>query len=83
MTTSLKNRLRILSNHFAIITSRLKKEFYVGAEERGPLASSQRDGRIYRVTVPVLKKLLNLVISRRSRAARQRNAVSLKKSLFS
>ena len=58
MTTSLKNRLRILSNYFAIIL----------AEETGASPSSERDGRIYRLAVHVLKKTLNLVISRRSRA---------------
>ena len=30
--------------------------------------SSGRDGRIYRLAVPVFKKILNLVILRRSRA---------------
>ena len=57
MKTSLKNRLRILSNFFAIIPSRpvtLKREIYVGAEERGPRPSSNRDGRIYRIAVPLL-----------------------------
>ena len=60
MTTSLKNRLGILSNHFAIIASRpftQKNGIYVGAEERGPQPSSDRDGRINRLAAPVLKKL--------------------------
>ena len=34
-----------------------KKGIYVGAEERGPHPSSERDGRIYRLAVPVLKNL--------------------------
>ena len=57
MKTSVKNRLRILSNFFAIIPSRpvtLKRGINVGAEERGPRPSTNRDGRIYRIAVPVL-----------------------------
>ena len=33
---------------------------YVGAEERGVHPSSDRDGRIYRLAVPVLKKKLKI-----------------------
>ena len=36
------------------------------AEERGTPSSSDREGRIYRLAVPVLKSTKNLVISRRS-----------------
>jgi len=71
-----ENRLLILSNHFAIIPSRpvtKKKGIYVEAEERGPHPRSDRDGRIYRLAVPILKKPLNLVISRRSRAGTAKN----------
>ena len=56
--TSLKNRLRILSIYFAIIPSRpvtWKKKIYVAAEERGLRPSSDRDGRIFRHAVSVLK----------------------------
>ena len=35
--------------------SYLKKRIYVGAEEREPHQSLDRDGRIYRLAVPVLK----------------------------
>ena len=59
MKSSLKNSLRILSNHFAIIAIRpvtWKKEIDVGAEERGPHPSSDRDVRIYRIAFPVLEK---------------------------
>ena len=58
MKTSLKNRLRTLLNFFAIIPIRpvtLKKRILVGAEERGPRPSSDRDGKTYRLAVPVLK----------------------------
>ena len=58
METSLENSLRILLNFFAIISIRpvtYKKGILVGAEERGPLPRSDRDGRIYRLGVPVLK----------------------------
>ena len=59
MKLSLKNRPHILLIHLAIIPSRLvteKKGIYVGAEERGPRPSLDRDGRIYRLAIPVLKK---------------------------
>ena len=52
-----ENRLRILSNHFAIILSRpvtYGRRIYVRAEESGPHPSSDRDGRIYRLVVLVL-----------------------------
>ena len=58
MKMSLKNRLRILLNVFAIIPIRpvtKKKGILVGAEERGPRPSLERDGGIYRLAVPVLK----------------------------
>ena len=58
METSLNNRLRILLNFFAIISIRpvtYKKGILVGAEERGPSPRSDRDGRIYRLAVPILK----------------------------
>ena len=45
-----------------------KKGIYVGAEERGLRPSSGRDGRIYRLSVSVLKKTYHLVILHRSRA---------------
>ena len=40
---------------------------YVGAEDRMQYPSADRDGRIYRLAVPVLKKK-KMVISRGSRA---------------
>ena len=46
---SLKNRLRFLSNHFAIIPSRpvtQKKGIYFGAEERMPRPNSDRGGSV-------------------------------------
>ena len=58
METSLKNRLRILLNVFAIIPIRpviQKKWILIEAEERGPRPNSDRDGKIYRLAVPVLK----------------------------
>ena len=76
MKTSLKNRLRILSNHFAIIQSRpdtSTKGIYVGVQEMGPLPSSDKDGRIYRLAVPIIKKVLAkwsfhvVVVQRRQR----------------
>ena len=65
MKTSLKNGLRIL--FFRDYPKR--SETYVRAEEMEPRPSSDRDGRIYRLAVPVLnkKKLKMFVISRRSR----------------
>ena len=64
MKTSLKNGLLILSNHFTITPSRpVIKGIFRGAEERGPRPSSYRDGRIYRLAVPVLKKSKHLVFS--------------------
>ena len=58
METSLKNSLRILLNFFAIISIRpvtYKKGILLEAEERGPRPRSDRDGRMYRLAVPVLK----------------------------
>ena len=58
MKTSLKNRPRILSNYFAINPSRpvtQKKVNLVGAEGVGPRPSSDRDNKIFRLAVPVLK----------------------------
>ena len=58
MKTSLKNRLRIILNIFAIIPIHpvtKKKGILAGAEERGTRSSSDRDGRIYRLAVPVPK----------------------------
>ena len=61
MKTSLKNRLRIISNHFAIITSHpVKKGIHVGDEERGPHSSSDRDARIYRLAVLFVKKKIKI-----------------------
>ena len=54
MKTSLKNKLRILSVFFMIYSRGpviLKKGIWVGAEEKGPRQSSDRDGRIYRLVV--------------------------------
>ena len=45
-------------NFFAMISIRpvtYKKGILVGAEERGPSPRSDRDGRIYRLAVPILK----------------------------
>ena len=58
MKTSLKNRLQILSLFFAIIPRgpvTQKKGIWVGAEEKGPRLSSNRDGRIYHLAVSVPK----------------------------
>ena len=57
MKTSQKNRLRILLNFFARLSqfALLLKEVNFADEERGPRPSSDRDGRIYRRAVPVLK----------------------------
>ena len=58
MKTSLKNRLCILLNFFAIIPIRpvtSKKGILVGPEVREPRTSSDRDGRIYRLAVTVLR----------------------------
>ena len=72
----LPDRLGILSNNFAIIQSRpdtSKKGIYVGVQTRGPLPSSDKDGSIYRLTVPVIKKILKnwsfhvVVVQRRQR----------------
>ena len=54
-----------------------KKEIYFGAEERGLRPSSDRDGRIYRLAVSVLKKTYNLVISRRGRAGTAKKYANL------
>ena len=59
MKMSLKNRLRILLTvlrlaQFALLLKR--GEFnLVGAEEKGPRPSSDRDGKIYRLAFPVLE----------------------------
>ena len=55
--TSLKNRLRIHSffRNYSKGPSYLKKGIWVGAEEEGPRPSSDRDGRIYLLAVPVPK----------------------------
>ena len=58
MKTSLKSRLCILLDVFAIIRIRpvtQKKGILVGAEEWGPRPSSDGDGRSYRLVVPALK----------------------------
>ena len=58
MNTSLKNRLRIILNFFAVIPIRpdtSKKGIFSGAEERGTRSRSGRHGRIYRLGVPVPK----------------------------
>ena len=61
MKRSMKNRLRILSNHFAIFRSRpVTKGIQIGTEERGQRPSSDRDGRIYRLAVLVLKKKIKI-----------------------
>ena len=65
MKTSQKNGLRIL---FFVRDYPKRRESYVPAEEMEPRPSSDRDGRIYRLAVPVLKKKKKkFVISRRSR----------------
>ena len=56
--TSLKNRLRIILNFFAIIPIRpvtQKRGILAEAEERRTRSSSDRDGRIYRLALPVPK----------------------------
>ena len=53
--TSLKNRLSSLSNFFAPIPSYLKEGNLAAAEERGQRRSSDNDGRVYCLAVPVLK----------------------------
>ena len=58
MKTSLKNRLRIILNFFAIIPIRpvtQKKGILARAEARGTRSSLDRDIRIYRLAVPVPK----------------------------
>ena len=60
MKTSLKNRLRILSLFFSPLSQvaqllKKKKGIYVGDEKRGPPPNSDRDDRIYRLAVPVLR----------------------------
>ena len=56
MKTSLKNGLRIL--FFSRLSQKkgIRRESYVRAEEMEPRPSSDRDGRIYRLAVPVLNK---------------------------
>ena len=71
MKTSLKNRLRILSNHLAIIPSRQvfkRRDFTLELKRGAATEFTHIDDTIYHLAVPVLKKLLNLVISRSSRA---------------
>ena len=56
MKTSLKNRLRIFLNFFAIIPIRpvtYKKGILAGAEARGTRSSLDRDSIIDRLTVTV------------------------------
>ena len=57
MNTSLKNRLRILLRFrdYTKSPGYSKKGIYVGAKERGPPTSSDRDARIYSHAVLVLK----------------------------
>ena len=58
MKTSLKNSLHILLNFFVIIQICpiiYRKGILAGAEERGMQASSERDGRIYRLAIPIPK----------------------------
>ena len=67
MKTSLKNRLRVLYNLFALIPGHpvtWKERSSVGTEEGGPRPISERESEIYRLAVPVLKSTQNLVISR-------------------
>ena len=54
-----------------------KKGIYVGVEARGLCPSSDKDGRIYRLTVSVSKKTYNLVISRCSRAETAKKCANL------
>ena len=59
MNTSLKNKLLIdpftFFRDYSKGPSYLKKGIWVGAEEEGPRPSSDRDGRIYLLAVPVPK----------------------------
>ena len=58
MKTSLKNRLRFILIFFAIIPIRPvaeKKGILAGAGESGTRSSSDRDGRIYLLAIPVPK----------------------------
>ena len=53
-----ENKLRISSLFFVIIPRdpvTKKKGIWVGAEKKGAQASSNRDGRIYRLAIPVPK----------------------------
>ena len=49
--------------HFYQVTQLLERR-EVRLEERGPRLSKGRDGKIYRLAIPVLKSTQNLVISR-------------------
>ena len=53
MKTSLKNRLPILSLFFRDYSK--SPRIWVEAEEKRPRPNSDRDGRIYRLAVPVPK----------------------------
>ena len=52
-----------------------------GAEERATRSSSDRDGRIYRLAVPVPKLTYNLVISRRSCAVKAKKCTKKRDTL--
>ena len=67
MKTSLKNRLRVLYNFFALTPSHpvpWKERSSVGTEEAGLRPIWDRESKTYRLAVPVLKSTHNLVISR-------------------
>ena len=55
MKTSQKNAMDSASFFFRDYPKR--RESYVRAEEMEPRPSSDRDGRLYRLAVPVLKKI--------------------------
>ena len=63
--------LRFFSIDFILIM--LKKGIYVGVQKWEPLPSSDKDGSIYRLAVPVIKKILKnwsfrvVVVQRRQR----------------
>ena len=65
MKKSLKNRLRVLYNFFALIPSHpvtWKESSSVGTEEVGPRPISDRESKIYRLAVPVLKSTQNFSV---------------------